>query len=262
MSNLVSTRRSKFEFPWEPGVTLDFDERRSNAALAAELQASLAREEILRGEKRGLTEHHVMLAQESEHRFLNGLQLIAGMLSRQSRVAAKTPEAAFLLTSAARRIVALGRVHHQLNLRHHPDKTELKQFLSDLCEDLSDLLFQERNDRTISVEGAKVEIPAALATPLGFIVNELITNSVKYAKSDITVRTEATSPACYSLSVLDEGPGLPAGFDATTCSGLGMKIVLSLVKQIGGELQIVPRDNGRAARFTVLFRSPARDALN
>jgi two-component sensor histidine kinase len=209
----------------------------------------------LREEKHDLSKHHVMLAQELEHRFLNGLQLIAGLLSLQGRTCARTPEAAFQLTSAARRIIALGRVHHQLHLRHHQENVELKQFMADLCEELSDLLFEERADHSITVEGAKVEIPAVLATPLGFIVNELITNSVKYAKSDITVRIETVASACYSLSVLDEGPGLPAGFDAAKWSGLGMKLVLSLVKQIDGELQIVPRGNGHAACFTVTFRS-------
>ena len=253
MSISVPTRRSKFEFPW--GRAVDLNGNRQKATLEAKLRASLAREEILRAEKHDLLKHHVMLAQELEHRFLNGLQLIAGLLSLQSRTAARTPEAALQLTSAARRIMALGRVHHQLHLRHHQENVELKQFMADLCEELSDLLFEERNDHSITVEGDEVEIPAVLATPLGFIVNELITNSVKYAKSDITVRIETTAPACYSLSVLDEGPGLPAGFDAAKWSGLGMKLVLSLVKQIGGELQIVPRGNGRAARFTVTFRS-------
>jgi two-component system, sensor histidine kinase PdtaS len=252
MSVSVSTRRSRFEFPWERAVARNTDEQK--AALEAKLRASLAREEILRQEKHDLSKHHIMLAQELEHRFLNGLQLIAGLLSLQGRTAARTPEATFQLTSAARRIMALGRVHHQLHLRHHRETVELKQFMADLCEELSDLLFEERNDHSITVEGDKVEIPAVLATPLGFIVNELITNSVKYAKSDIAVRIENTAFAC-SLSVLDEGPGLPAGFDAAKWSGLGMKLVLSLVKQIGGELQIVPRSNSHAARFTVLFRS-------
>jgi two-component sensor histidine kinase len=221
----------------------------------AELRASLAREKTLREEKRDLSEHHAMLAQEFEHRFLNGLQLIAGLLSLQSRNT-RTPEAAFQLTSAARRVIALGRVHHQLHACDHLKNVELKQFLVDLCDDLSDVLFEERTDHIIMVEGGRAEIPTALAAPLGFIVNELITNSVKYAKSDITVRIENTAPASYSLSVLDQGPGLPAGFDATKWKGLGMKLVVSLVKQIGGELQIVPRNNGCAARFTVMFRCP------
>ena len=92
-----------------------------------------------------------------------------------------------------------------------------------------------------------------MAIPLGFIVNELITNSAKYAEGHVTVRIEATSPTDRSLSVVDDGPGLPAGFKPADSKGLGMKIVLSLVKQIGGELHILPGDNGRGTRFKVSF---------
>jgi two-component sensor histidine kinase len=106
------------------------------------------------------------------------------------------------------------------------------------------------------VEGASGEIATAMAIPLGFIVNELVTNSVKYAKGNITVRFE-TSAAGHTLSVGDQGPGLPAGFEATRSKGLGMKIVLSQVKQIRGALNIQPGDNGRGTRFAVTFSSCA-----
>ena len=100
-----------------------------------------------------------------------------------------------------------------------------------------------------------MEIPTAMAIPLGFVVNELITNSVKYAEGNITVRFELTSPASHSLSVLDEGPGLPAGFDPANSKGLGMTIVRSLVQQIGGELQLLPGENGRGTHVTITFSS-------
>ena len=80
-----------------------------------------------------------------------------------------------------------------------------------------------------------------------------MTNSAKYAEGHVTIRIEASSPTHRSLSVIDDGPGLPAGFKPKDSKGLGMKIVLSLVKQIGGELHILPGDNGRGTRFTVTF---------
>ena len=132
---------------------------------------------------------------------------------------------------------------------------QLKQYLQHLCEDLSGLLFQEQAGSAIVVEGANIEIPTALGIPLGFIVNELITNSAKYANGRITVRLETTPSASHSLSVLDDGPGLPAGFDPANSKGLGMKIIHSLIEQIGGELHIASGDNGRGARFTVTFCS-------
>jgi two-component sensor histidine kinase len=160
-----------------------------------------------------------MLAQEFEHRVSNGLHLIAGLLSMQSRTAT-TPEACVQLTNAARRVVALGRVHHRLHIIDQMENVEFKTFLIDLCDDLSGLLFQDRTDHSIVVEGAKAEIPSSLASPLGLIANELITNSVKYASGDITVRMEKTAPTRHLLSVLDDGPGLPAGFDAAKEPGV------------------------------------------
>jgi two-component sensor histidine kinase len=166
----------------------------------------------------------------------------------------RTPEAGAQLSIAARRVVALGTVHYRLHLRNQPANVELKDFLIGLCDDLSDLLFPNRADHAIAVEGTKVEIPSALASALGLITNELITNSVKHAKGGITVRLEKTAPAAYSLSVLDDGPGLPAGGEAAKSKGLGMKLVLWLVEQIGGDLQIIPRGDGHRACLTVTFR--------
>ncbi len=82
------------------------------------------------------------------------------------------------------------------------------------------------------------------------------TNSVKYAKGNITVRLGTTAADVHSLSVSDDGPGVPTEFDATGGSGLGMKIIKSLAKQIGGELHIARADHGRGACFTVTFNCP------
>jgi two-component sensor histidine kinase len=207
----------------------------------------------LRQETHELAQRQAMLTLEFEHRLVNGLQLISSLLSIQSRNAT-TAEASAQLTTAASRVAALGRVHHRLHLLDHLERVEFKQYLTLLCEDLSRLLCEETGDCAIAVEGASGEIPTAMAIPLGFVVNELITNSVKYARGNITVRFE-TSSAGHTLSVGDEGPGLPAGFEPAHGKGLGMKIVLSQVKQIRGALDIQAGDNGLGTRFTVTFSS-------
>jgi hypothetical protein len=105
MSNSIFERESTFQFPSWRAVGRDACDQRERDALTAELQASFAREEALREEKRDLSQRQVILAQEFEHRLINGLQWIASLLSLQSR-AATTPEPASQLTIAARRIVA------------------------------------------------------------------------------------------------------------------------------------------------------------
>lgn len=225
---------------------------KSYDVLTTELQAALAREQVLVQEKHELSRRQIMLAQEFEHRLVNGLQLIISLLSLQSRTAT-TPESTDQLMIAARRVGALGRVHRRLHLLDYQDRVEFKGYLQHLCEDLSGLLIRDGSGYAIVVEGAQLEIPSTMAIPLGFIVNELITNAAKYAEGHVSVRIDAMSPTDRALSVVDDGPGLPAGFQPAASKGLGMKIVLSLVKQIGGELHIMPGDNGRGTRFTVKF---------
>lgn len=217
-----------------------------------QLREIIALDESLLRQKDETIQNQALLSGESDHRLLNDLQMIVSLLSLQSRTVS-TPEAADQLTIAARRVAAFGRVHRRLHLLDHQDHVEFKEYLEHLCEDLSGLLFQKETGHAIVVEAVSVEIPTVFAIPLGFIVNELITNSAKYSDGSITVRFEKTSPGSHSLSVSDDGPGLPAGFDPGDSKGLGMKIVLALVKQIGGELHTSSGNGGSGARFMVTF---------
>jgi two-component sensor histidine kinase len=191
-----------------------------------------------------------LLAEEMEHRLLNGLQMIATILSIQSRTA--LPEAAGQMIAAAGRVAALGRVHRTLSLLDDQNHVEFGQYLQHLCENLRCLFFSHAGDQLV-VETERAEIPTDIATALGLIINELITNSAKYARSNVTVRFKLKSPRRCSLSVSDDGPGLPTAFDIASSKGLGMNIVQSLVKQIAGELQIVPGNCGCGIRFTITF---------
>jgi two-component system, sensor histidine kinase PdtaS len=234
---------------------------RLHVRTTAQLKNALAREDALLRERSDLLQRQATMAQEFEHRLLNSLQLIVSLLSLQSQTA-PTNEAATQLKIAANRVAALGRVHRQLHLLDHQEKVEFKPYIEHLCEDLSDLLLQNGAKHAIMMEGANVEIPTALGIPLGFIVNELVTNSAKYARGTITVRLRTASAGNHSLSVSDDGPGLPAQFDPASSKGLGMKIIHSLVKQIGGELHIARAQDGHGACFTVTFDCPKPSASN
>lgn len=228
--------------------------QKKSDALVVELREALEREQVLLMEKQELSQRQIMLAEEFEHRMMNSLQMISSLLSLQS-MSATMPEVVEQLKTASNRVAALGRVHHRLHLLDHEKMVEFTQYLKSLCEDLTGLLFEDRAGFSIVFEGEPAEIPTVFAIPLGFIVNELITNATKYAAGNITVRFNANSPINHSLSVLDDGPGLPEGFDPAKSKGLGMKIVRSLVKQIGGDLHIASGANGKGTGFTVTFNS-------
>ena len=245
----ATERKSRHSYPRVPSRETLWEKK--YAATNAKLTAALLREEESLREKSHLLQCQDMLALEFEHRLANSLQLIVSLLSMQSR-AATTVEAATQLTIAAKRVTALGRVHRRLHLLDRQKSVDFMHYLRDLCNDLSGLLFPDGSGRTVVVTGANIRFPTSLGIPLGFIVSELITNSAKYSERDITVRMERSATA-HLLSVSDDGPGLPAEFDPQHSKGLGMKIIQSLVNQIGGTLQFAPGDDGRGARVTVAF---------
>ena len=254
MSNSIFAQNSALVFPWRSAVGPNARKEVLQEALIAELRSAHAREAAWLREKSELLRRQDMLAQEFEHRLVNSLQIIVSLLSLQSRTAG--PEAAAQLTVAANRVASFGRVHHRLHLLDHQESVEFKEYLSGLCEDLSDLLFQGEAASPIVVEGAKIDIPTKFAIPLGFVVNEMITNAAKYAEGNIIVRLETDPTLGHALSVSDDGPGLPAEFDPARSKGLGMKIISSLVKQIDGKLQITAGESGRGTRCTVTFCAP------
>jgi two-component system, sensor histidine kinase PdtaS len=245
-----------------PHVVFDTVERRTIASYERELirhrrtetglRAALAREEALLCQKDELIQKQAVLSQESDHRLLNGLQMIVSLLSLQSR-ASENAEVASQLDAAADRIATIGRIHHRLHSFDGVQSFALKQYLDDLCRDFSVILSWQHPERIIMVKGNEIELPAVTAIPLGFIANELITNAAKYGTGRITVSLERNPEKGYALAVSNDGPDLPEGFDPADRKGLGMRIIHSLVRQIGGELRIGRGDRNQGTRFTVLF---------
>jgi two-component system, sensor histidine kinase PdtaS len=249
--------------PSQPSPIFESPERRTVASYERELtrhrltesllRAALAREEVLLGQKDELIRQQDVLSKESDHRLLNGLQMIASLLSLQSRESSNA-DIASQLAIAANRVATIGRVHRRLHSFDGVPAIAFKHYLEDLCSDFSAMLPSlEGAQQVIVAEGSEINLPTSIGIPLGFIVNELITNAVKYGKGGITVRLAPDPGKGYALSVSNDGPPLPVGFDPAACNGLGMKIIRSLVARIGGELQFGRGEKNQGAQFTVLF---------
>lgn len=218
-----------------------------------QLREALDREEVLLRQKVETIQQQELLNRESEHRLLNDLQLIISLLSLQSR-ASQNAEAASQLAIAADRIATIGRVHRRLHSFDGLQTVAFKQYLEDLCRDFSTMLFSpEHPEQVIVLEATDLKLPASSGIPLGFIVNELLTNAAKHGNGRIMVKLEPVAERGYALSVVNDGPALPDDFDPAASTGLGMKIIRSLIGRINGELVIGCGDQNQGARFTVLF---------
>jgi two-component sensor histidine kinase len=233
-------------------IELYKQELERHSATESRLRESLLRESALLHQKDDLIQQKDILHKESEHRFLNGLQLIISLLTVQSREA-NNPEVATQLTIAANRIATLSRIHQHLHTLDKLENVPFKQFLEKLCRDLSDMTSGDDRPRSLCVEGAEVCIPRAAAIPLGFIASELITNSLKHAKGKIAISLQTAPNGECSLAVSDDGEGLPETFDPAATRGMGMKIITALVRQIHGKFHFGIGNGGHGARFSVTF---------
>ena len=229
--------------------------RAPNSSKAARRGSILGESDLLR-QKDELILQKDILAKESEHRLLNGLQLITSLLGEYSREC-KNPEAAAQLTKAADAVSTLARVHRHLHAMDKLESVEFKQYLEELCHDLFDMTSSEFAERCLCVEEVELEFPKVKAMPLAFIASELITNSIKYAKGKITVSLQTMPNGDATLSVSDDGPALPKAFDSGATDGMGMKIIAALVRQIHGELKVAQGDHGRGTQFSVQFNPQA-----
>jgi two-component system, sensor histidine kinase PdtaS len=238
----------------EPRTVASYErELAATKVTESQLRGLLAQDQILLGQKDELIRHQEVLNQECHHRLLNNLQMIASLLSLQSRSETNT-ETSMRLSVAADRVGAIGRLHRHLHSMDSTEVVEFKQYLEELCRDHSTMsMSEERPTRDITVEGVEMSLPTVTGIPLGLIANELVTNAIKHGEGRITVKLEPHALKGYVLSVCNKGPALPAGFDPEARDGLGMKLVSSFVKQIDGELRIDRGDGNDCTRFTILF---------
>ena len=225
-----------------------------------QLRSALAQSEARIRQQDELIQRQDLLSKESDHRLMNDLQMIISLISLQSRLSTNA-EVAAQLAVAANRVSMIARIHHRLHSCDGTMAIDFKKLLEDFGRDFSAMLSSDERPERVIVEGVAINLPAATAIPLGFIVSELITNAAKYGQGRIAVSLRPDPECGYALSVSNGGPALPEGFDPGASKGLGMRIIQSFARQIGGELRIGRGNDGQGARFTVMFPGMATDAV-
>jgi PAS domain S-box-containing protein len=178
------------------------------------------------------------LFDELNHRVKNNLAMVSAMLSLQAR-AGESPQVRGALMKAVDRIQAISDVHASLYRSSRKDDVDFAAYLTDLCERLAGALLEEGERVRLEFTAEPAVMPLDRAVALGVIVNELVTNAAKHAYPppaegviDVNLRH---GPEGLTLSVGDTGCGLPVD---PASAGMGMRLVRSLVQQIGGVLDV------------------------
>lgn len=199
-----------------------------------------------------LVEKDVLL-KEIHHRVKNNLQIISSLLNMQARKITDEKSRAIFLDSQ-NRVKSMALIHESLYQSTDLSQIDFDDYLRKLASHILRSYNLEADRIQLTFSGANLSMSVDAAVPCGLIINELISNSLKYAfpeqrKGEIRIALRLT-PQGYSLTCADNGVGLPPDFDITQTTSLGLKIVRTLTDQLNGELRI-HTTNGTT--FEILF---------
>jgi PAS domain S-box-containing protein len=233
-------------------IPIEFDNEPAVLAWMRDVTAEDAAERAIR---EALREKESLL-KEIHHRVKNNLQIVSSLINLQARTLAEpTLRAAFDETQ--QRIQSIALVHERLYQSKDLARISLDEYFGSLVENL--LYAHDAAARGISSKiSAAVEVPVSVAIPCGLIVNELATNSLKYAfpkHHGGTIRVTLEERAGeVELVVADDGVGLPPNIDPRKATSLGLDLVFTFAEQLGATVAI---GGSPGTSFSFKFRANA-----
>jgi PAS domain S-box-containing protein len=251
------------------GAAIDIDDQKNlserlegqvlsrTAELRHSLQLLESREDDLR---RSLREKETLL-KEVHHRVKNNLQIISSLLRIQEQ-SLEDSEASAALKDSQHRVYSMALIHERLYGGQQMDEIDFGEYTRALVN----AVFSSYSERAVQIVSrfntAPVRLNIDQAIPCGLILNELITNAIKYAypsgqNGEILVELSETEGGRVSLTVSDQGVGLPESFDWNALKSMGLPITDMLAKQIGGALSV--RSQAGTA-FTLEFTRQGKEA--
>ena len=193
------------------------------------------------------------LIKEINHRVKNNLQVISSLLNLQAN-SLTDAGAIEALRDSHKRVKAISLIHQKLFGFEEIASIPLDEYIKALFADLK-MMYAAKHVLLVCItepEGLYLDIESAV--PVGLILNELITNALKYAyreRESGTLFIDFTEKEnSYLLSIRDNGVGLPEGFDPERSSSLGFRIIKELSRQLRGEFHF---ETDKGAIFTINF---------
>ncbi len=230
LTNAVPILDKKGNLKGYRGVDKDITERKR------------AEEEI----KRQLAEKSLLL-KEVHHRIKNNITAIASLLSLQMR-SITNPEAVAVLKEAVGRVRSMGLLYEKLLPSESYKEVPVKKYVESLVTSVLSL-FPDRAKIDLTLQIDDFFLDSNRLFPLGIIINELLTNVMKYAfpgRESGTIRISLTFiDGWVTLTMQDDGLGLPDGFDVENSKGFGLTVVKILCEQLEGRISIEKNEGTR-----------------
>lgn len=181
------------------------------------------------------------LIRESHHRIKNNLQVVSSLLKMQSK-SAKSDETRANLLEAFNRVKTIAVLHQKLQGSQTFKQIQMQEFIGQLTEAIQGSVASSNQDIELITDVDPILLSTDQSISVGLIINEVLTNSFKYAfpqnTGQIKLWLKQKVEDDIILSICDDGQGLPANFDITKNPSLGYKIINSMTVKLKGELDI------------------------
>lgn len=184
-----------------------------------------------------------MLVKETHHRIKNNLQVIVSLLNFQSKEV-EDPKVEEMFNDVKNRVHSMALLHEKLYRTSNLKNVNVKEYLNMLVGELVDNNSLWKNI-TYDIDIKKIDLNAKTLVPLGLMINELITNSLKHGFKDkneghIVIRLEPTKkPNEFRLLVTDDGVGIPKDIFQKESQSLGTELIQMFAEQLSGEIKIL-----------------------
>jgi ligand-binding sensor domain-containing protein/two-component sensor histidine kinase len=203
--------------------------------------------------KEALNEREVLL-KEIHHRVKNNMQIISSLLRLQS-THFKDEKVTDMFKASQSRIRSMALIHESLYRSKDLARIDFSDYIEKLTAHLFSVYRTETRAVRLKHEVRDIHININKAIPCGLIINELVSNSLKHAfpegkAGEIYIRMDADEGERYTLIVGDTGVGFPGDLDFRKTETLGMQIIMSLVGQLNGRIEL---NRDKRTEFIIKF---------
>jgi two-component system, sensor histidine kinase PdtaS len=229
--------------------------------LVSEKDTLITEKDTLIREKDTLIGEKDWLVKEIHHRVKNNLQIVISLLNAQTEFL-ENPMALSAIQASRERMEAIAIIHQKLYQTENNTLIHVHAYVYELVDNLRDS-FAYARDIDFRLNIANIVLDISQSVPLGLILNEAITNAIKYAyrkgeRGTVNISLRPTEGQRLELKIADNGKGLPPGFDWRNCPSLGLQLINLLAQQLKAELRFISRNgleitlNFKPARITVV----------
>ena len=229
-----------------------------NISVGIEVVREITERKHMEEELRQALNDKDLLMREVHHRVKNNLAVVQSLLSLQMQDISDDKSKAYFV-DARNRVKSMTMIHEMLHRSGDITRLSSSEFIRKFVKTLFSNYKIKINYIKLHYDIDDIELDADTMIPLGLIINELVSNALKYAfpnemKGTLGISLKKTGEGNYELAVKDTGVGLPEDFDIQKVTSLGLMIVDSLVSQINGALEVSGKDG---AEFRIIFSEKA-----